>query len=205
MSNTPETPNTQPESIPETSPETAPETILEESLQVERPAPRPRRSSQDRKRQSSVVFYIAIMFVAAFLLLSLSLFMERRQHSEDMDNLNQSLKDSVSAMQSVQALYEENDALKAQLEELEANVKSLTTQVDGLKKDLRDQEKSTQAMDWFWQINEAYVRNRWTTARTLVLQMKEAGLEEYLPQESITDNERFSPADRYKEIYDALY
>ena len=204
MNNTPETPNTQ----PETSPETTPETPLEEQPQAERPAPRPRRSSQDRKRQNSVVFYIAILFVAAFLLLSMSLLMERRQHAENLEDLNQSLtglKDSVSAMQSVQTLYEENAALKEQLEQLEIENKNLTTQIDGLNKDLKDQEKATQAMDWFWQINEAYVRSRWTKARELVLQLKEAKLEEYLPQESITDTGRFSPADRYQEICDALY
>lgn len=205
MSNSPETPNTQPETISELALETDPEAILEQATQVERPAPRPRRSSQDRKRQNSVFFYLTILFVAAFLLLSLSMMMERRQHSEDMDNLNQSLKDSVSAMQSVQALYEENDALKAQIAQLEEQLKDATTEADGLSKKLKDQTKATQAMDWFWQIDEAYVRSRWSTARGLIQQLKEAGLEEYLPQESITNNERFSPADRYKEIYNALY
>ena len=194
MSNTPETPNTQPQAEPQETPA----------------APLP-RTSQDRKRQRSVVFYISIMFIAAFLLLSMSLLMERRQHAEnqqDLENLNQSitgLKDSVSAMQSVQQLYQENTALMEQVAELEAQVKELTTQVDGLNKDLRDQEKATQAMDWFWQIDEAYVRSRWTKARELVLQLKESGLEEYLPQESVTDTGRFSPSDRYEEICDALY
>ena len=28
---------------------------------------------------------------------------------------------------------------------------------------------------------------------------------EYLPKESVTDNGRFSPYDRYQEIYEALY
>ena len=32
-----------------------------------------------------------------------------------------------------------------------------------------------------------------------------SALKEYLPTESTTDNDRFSPADRYQEIYDALY
>ena len=59
-------------------------------------------------------------------------------------------------------------------------------------------------MDWFWQINEAYVRGRYTQARTLIEDMGEE-LPEYLPKESITDNDRFSPYDRYQEIYEALY
>ena len=185
---------------PNTTPETAQE--VQETQESNHHA---------RKRQRSVIFYISIMFVAAFLLLSMSLVQERRQHSENLENLedlNQSisgLKDSVSAMQSVQQLYQENAALLEQVAELEAQVKELNTQVDGLNKDLNDQEKSTQAMDWFWQIDEAYVRSRWAKARELVLLLKEAGLEEYLPQESVTDTGRFSPADRYEEICDALY
>ena len=202
MSNTQETPNTQPQDLPQEQPQQAVQT------EAAQPAPRPRRTNQDRKRQRSVVFYISILFAAAFLLLSMSLMMERRQHAENLEDLNQSLsglKDSVSAMQSVQQLYEENSALQERVSELEATVKELTTQIDGLNKDLKDQEKTAQAMDWFWQINEAYVRNRWTTARTLVQQMKDANLEDYLSQESVTDTGRFSPADRYQEIYDRLY
>ena len=78
------------------------------------------QASQARNRQRSVIFYISIMFIAAFLLLSMSLVQERRQHSENLENLedlNQSisgLKDSVSAMQSVQQLYEQNAALNEQ-------------------------------------------------------------------------------------------
>ena len=34
---------------------------------------------------------------------------------------------------------------------------------------------------------------------------KRQTLKSYLPQESYTDNGRFSPADRYQEIWDALY
>ena len=43
---------------------------------------RPRRNSTQRKRQQSVLTYIVILFVAAFLLLLVSLFMERRQSNE---------------------------------------------------------------------------------------------------------------------------
>ena len=60
-------------------------------------------------------------------------------------------------------------------------------------------------MDWFWQIDEAYVRGRWSLCRQLIESLNEAGLVQWLPTESTTDNERFSPYDRYQEIYEALY
>ena len=115
--------------------------------------PKSQNKRQEKARQRSVIFYLGIMFTAAFLLLSLSLLMERRQRAEDMDDLNQSLtglKNSVSAMQSVEQLYENNAALKDQILEDNSN---------------------------------GYA------------------LKEYLPTQSSTNNDRFSPADRYLEIY----
>ena len=71
-------------------------------------------------------------------------------------------------------------------------------------------ERTKEAMDYFWQIAEAYVRGRYSICRDLIAVLEdtssgEAPLKSYLPQESYTDNGRFSPADRYQEIWDALY
>jgi len=174
-----------------------------------------RKARQQRNRQRSVVFYIFILFSAAFILLGMSLMMEQRQNAENMDDLNQSisgLKDSVSAMQSVQALYEENAALLERINELELSNSQLidekadlTRDVNALNQKISVLEKQSQAMDWFWQIDEAYVLGRWNTARELVTQLEDAGLRPYLPQESITDNGRFSPRDRLEEICEDLY
>lgn len=176
-----------------------------------------RRNSQQRNRQRSVIFYIFILFLAAFVLLFLSFMMERRQNSENLDNLNQSmsgLKESVSAMQSVQQLYEENAALKEQMNELEKQLAEAQSQLDVLPDIISQQEHvlecTQEAMDWFWQINEAYVKGRYTLCRNLIQELEDSSggktpLKEYLPTESYTDNGRFSPAGRYQEIYDALY
>ena len=85
-----------------------------------------------------------------------------------------------------------------QVKQLEEDKQSLTSQ-------LSDQEKASQAMDWFWQIDEAYVLGRYSLCRELIQEIQDAGLVDYLPKESITDNGRFSPSGRYQEIYDALY
>lgn len=204
MSNTHETPEISKEEI-QLTPE-------QERALAEQAA---RLARQQRKRQRSVVFYIGILFAAAFLLLAMSFAMERRQNAEDMDDLNQSLtglKDSVSAMQSVQNLYEENTALLERVAELEEDLARAEEQRNYLADKVEDQEaekgvlqNSVQALDWFWQINEAYVRGRYTTARNLIAQLEESGLVENLPRVSITENGRFSPYDRYQEIHDALY
>lgn len=155
----------------------------------------------------SVLIYLAILFAAAFILLLLSFFMQQRSNEETIDGLKQ----SVSAIQSAQDAYEENAALREELEELEDQVQAQQDAMNGLErenallqKEKEDLVRSTQALDWFWQINEAYVRGRYSLARQLIEQMGQE-LPQYLPTESITDNERFSPYDRYQEIYDALY
>ncbi len=160
----------------------------------------------------SVFSYMIILFLAAFILLLFAYLMQQRSNEQAIDGL----KDSISSMQNAQEVYEENSTLKQQLSDLQQQTDDLIqaqkNQIDGLERsnalliNERDMlKKATQAMDWFWQINEAYVRGRITLAKELITNMKYAGLVEFLPRESITNNERFSPYDRYQEIYNALY
>jgi cell division septum initiation protein DivIVA len=116
-------------------------------------------------------------------------------------------------MQSVQQIYEENAALKEQVDQLEDELKDAQTSIDGLTDTVSHQEytlNQTQiAMDYFWQIDESYVRGRYTLCRSLIEVLEDSAdgktpLKEYLPAESATDNGRFSPYDRYQEICDAL-
>ena len=154
----------------------------------------------------SVLIYLVILFAVAFVLLLLSYIMQQRNSEETIDGLKQ----SVSAMQSAQDAYEENTLLRQQLEQLEQQAETdqaerdrLQQQVQELQQQVQELEYTAQAMDWFWQLNEAYVRGRYTLARELIDQMG-SELPHYLPRESITDNARFSPYDRYQEIYNAL-
>ena len=164
--------------------------------------PRPRRSHTSKKR-ASVYTYLLILFVAAFFLMGLSYFMQQRTIAESLDGL----KDSVSAMEKAQLLQEENLTLKEQVEQLEeqlAQAQQVQQQLEQAQAQLEQTARTAEAMDWFWQIDEAYVRGRYALARSLIEQMDPA-LTGFLPQESVTDTDRFSPAQRYQEIYDALY
>ena len=143
--------------------------------------------------------------------------MDRRQYELIQDQNQAQINDllqSATAVQSLQNLNDENAALKDQVEDLqerldqaEQRLEDLTGQVSELEESL---SKTSQAMDWFWQINEAYVRGRYSLCRELIqtIETGENGqtpLKDYLPKESTTDNGRFSPYDRYQEIYEALY
>ena len=194
------------EEITETeSPSPAPQPEQPEKAPEKPPAYVPPATRE--KRQRSVVHYIAILFAAAFLLMLMAYLMDQRQN-QAMNDLNQSLtglQDSITDQSSLQDIYEDNMQLIQQVGQLEEQVKQLEEDKQSLTSQLSDQEKASQAMDWFWQIDEAYVRGRYSLCRDLMENLEEAGLAVYLPRESITDNGRYSPYDRYQEIRDALY
>ena len=79
------------------------------------PAPTPDKPPKGNK---SVVVYIMILFIAAFLLMTLSFFMHQRSNTEALGQI----QSSVSAMQEVQAAQEKiidlQDQLAAAEEEL---------------------------------------------------------------------------------------
>ena len=195
---------------PQESPSPAPQD--QEKAAGKKPDKQPLTPGQQKRRQKSVFQYIAILFGAAFVLLLFTFVMERRQHQllqEQNEAQIDDLQQSVNAVQSLNSLYEENAALKEKNQDLENRNQTLEEQVIGLEEQVaqltEQAEKSSQALDWFWQIDEAYVRGKYTLCRQLIESLEEAGLKEWLPKESITDNGRFSPYDRYQEIYDALY
>ena len=198
--------------------QTSPAPQAEPGSPPEAPAPESgppqRRSSrsQQKRRQRSVFQYITILFAAAFVLLLFTFIMERRQNEllqqenqEQIDNLQQ----SVTAVQSLDNLYKENEALRDRVDELEQQLQTaaqdLQSEKTTLLQQLEGKEKALQAMDWFWQIDEAYVKGRYSLCRSLIQNLQSAGLVEYLPKESTTENDRFSPYDRYQEIYEILY
>lgn len=184
-----------------------PEDRREIPARASRSAPRQRLagpSRNQRRRQRSVLQYIAVLFCAAFVLLLFTFMMERRQYQQLQEDNKQQ---SVSATQTLNGILEENKRLKDQLAASDVQSKDLADQLAAARdqqkaaaEQLQAMEKIAPAMDWFWQINEAYVRGRYTKCRELIASLEGAGLENYLPKESATNNDRFSPYDRYMEI-----
>ena len=183
------------------------------------PAAKGKRVAAKQQKQS-VFQYLAILFAAAFLLLCFTFIMEKRQYEqlqqenqEQIDDLQQS---SINAVHSLNRLYDENERLKNKAAALESEIKKLEQQLEQqtqayqsgqttLYQTIEEREKAIQAMDWFWQIDEAYVRGRTELCKELIYSITHGNLVEFLPRESLTDNGRFSPYDRYFEIYHAIY
>lgn len=152
-------------------------------------------------RRINVMGYLAVLFVVAFLLLGFAYLQQQRINKETAD----ALKSSSSAFQSIQQLMEENERLKDQVGELEDQLADAKETIDAAERYASGQEAAVKAMDYFWQIDEAYVRGRYTLCRQLIQALKDSGYEGALPATKATDNDRFCPLDRYTEICDALY
>ena len=192
----------------------AEEKKVDASSEQSTPAKR-QRTSPKQRRQQSAMRYITILFAAAFVLMLFTYLMERRQTEALMQENQEQIEDlqqSVSAVQSLKNLYAENDALKEQLAQLEEKNSRLETEkntlsghVTNVELNLANAKKGLQAMDWFWQIDEAYAKGKYALCRSLIENLDTAELTGYLPTESITDNGRFSPADRLAEIRDKVY
>ena len=188
--------------------------------QESKPEPEKKPEHSHKHRQKSVFQYITILFAAAFVLLLYTFMMERRQNDilqqQSNDKLNQLQQQSISAFQSLDNLYKENKELKQSVDYLQEQVAQLEQEKLKLDQDLAAaqdtnqwQQRSAEAMDWFWQVDEAYVRGKYSLCRTLMRHLEDTGdgdpLKNYLPQESATKNGRFSPYHRYEEIYNALH
>ena len=156
---------------------------MSEEKQPLSPAPEQESKPEPEK---SVFQYITILFAAAFVLLLYTFMMERRQNDilqqQSNDKLNQLQQQSVSAVQSLDNLYQENEYLKQSMDHLETQISNLEQEKQQLEQDLAAsqdtvewQQRSAQALDWFWQVDEAYVRGKYALCRTLMRHLEDTG------------------------------
>lgn len=158
-------------------------------------------------KKVSVMGYLSILFAAAFLLLLMSYLQQQRNNEEYMS----SLKESVSAVQSIENLIEEKEQLTTQVEELQARNAQLQQALGQAeddagryKTDCAALNKQIEAMDYLRRVQELYAIQYYRHARELITAFQSAGLEPYLPTESHVTGEP-SPAAAYQEIYSTLY
>lgn len=175
--------------------------------------------SPRRRHRPSILGYLVVLFTAAFLLLLLSYFMQQRRNDQAViDGLQQ----SISAMQSVDLMREENRALQAErdalqkdldeaqkkLEELEQLRGQLSAQEEqtALQQQARSEaEQTALALDWLWRIEREYFQGRRSNARKLIQAFQETGLEQWLPSSPMVDEQYRSPLEQYQAIYNILF
>ncbi len=177
---------------------------------------KPSSRKRSSKRKAPVFTYLIILFLAAFILLAMSYFMQQRK-LEGMDESLAGLKESVSAMQGIQSLQEENDQLRTQVEELQQQVEALTQERDELEAS-RDTYKEgweqsayqAIALNWLREIQSLYEKQYYRYARPLIQEFEAYGLAQYLPTTPILSTEVSdltieAASDTYQRIVAALY
>lgn len=160
----------------------------------------PPSSRRQRETKPNVMGYLVILFTVAFLLMFLSYFMQRRTDQETID----SLKVSVSSMQSVQDMIADNLELRSENDELDALTTSLTTENTSLQAEVNHQSQQLVALDWLWRIQRGFGRGEYSVTRGMVDHFEAEGLFHYLPTESLSDENGLSPLEQYNSLLSAL-
>lgn len=160
------------------------------------------------RKNPSVLSYLVVLFVVAFMLLLIAYFQQQRQNSEATDD---AMKQSASALQSIQNLLEENEKLREEVTGLEERVDQLARENSSLESSLQtyaDQAdavgRQLTAMDYFWRIQRLYSRGSRKAALDLAKEFEATGLSPELPRTNYSDVEGTSPYEQYQALLDAL-
>lgn len=150
------------------------------------------------KGKKPVVIYIMIMFIAAFLLMAWSFASHQRSNTEALGRL----QSSVTAMREVQDLQDRVIALQKELAEAKQTADTLQDANETRKNAVSDLEydldRTQEAMDWFWRLNEAYLGNDFEMCGAILKTMEQdaAGpMRDYLTELTLN---------RYREIKEAV-
>ncbi len=157
------------------------------------------------RRQSPILGYLLILFAAAFLLLLLAYFQQQRANSETTD----ALKQSASAVQSIQNLIDENAELRTKVEELETKVTELEQQRQDYEdlfhaadSDAAQLSQEVEAYRMLFRLDRLYRAQRFRDAADLIGQMEAIGQPASLLSGQALSGEaaEITPLGRYEQI-----
>lgn len=157
------------------------------------------------RRQPPVMGYLLILFAAAFLLLLLAYFQQQRTNSETTD----ALKQSASAVQSIQNLIDENADLRKQVEALESQAAELESQRDNYEDlfhtvdtEAAQLSQEVQAYRLFFRLDRLYRAQRFSDAAELIGQIEGMGQPSSLLSGTplTSENAEATPLSRYEQI-----
>ena len=146
-----------------------------------------------------VIVYIMILFIAAFLLMTLSFLMHQRSNSEVIGKL----QDSVSTLQEMQSLQDQNLGLREQVDELEKEIEDLNDQLAQSESARGDAQDQTDAMLMLYTLELQYANEAYDECKQTIQSMEDAGQNKLLPKEAGKDGVT-SPAERYQQLKEAV-
>lgn len=153
-----------------------------------------------RSRRPNVLSYLVILFAAAFLLLLLAYFQQQRMNSETSD----ALKQSVSAVGTIENMMSDNETLRQEVEALKNDYQELKEQYIGEAQAHDELEGQVIALDYLWRIQRYWDRGNREEALALIEQLEQSGYVSALPRANPSGLEGPSPMDQYNALLDAL-
>jgi len=163
--------------------------------------------------------YALILLCVAFVLVLLS-FASRQQKLQE-----EQVQFSVSAMQSIETLQRDNTQFSADLVQAQLEIEALTNRLEAMQaseaasqalldETRNDMEKTEaehlaftkmaenrqQAMDYLWRIEYLVSVRRYTAARELITEMRDAGIQDALPEDKSEGIPGLSPAEEYRRL-----
>ncbi len=157
------------------------------------------------RRQSPVMGYLVILFAVAFLLLLMAYFQQQRQNAETSD----ALKQSVSAVGTIENMMADNEELQARVAELEEQVEELEQQSQDYEALFRaaDTEaaqlsQNVEAYRLFFRIDRLYGSQRFQDGAELITQLEALGQPSSLLSGEPLSGEaaEVTPLSRYEQI-----
>ena len=145
-----------------------------------------------------VVVYIMILFLAAFLLMALSLFMHQRSNTEALGELQH----SVSAMQEIQATQDKVIQLQEVLAESEDEADGLREQLADAQQETEEVQRTADALLALYTLQQQYAAGDYDACRQTMQDMEDGGLTALLSKESPSGVT--APAERYQQLKEAV-
>ena len=155
-------------------------------------------SSPPSPGKKPVLVYILILFIVAFLLMSLSFFMHQRSNSEALGELQH----SVSALQEVQATQDQNIQLQKELDETADQRDDLKDQLTASQEETLQAQKEADALLSLYLLQQQFAAQELDACRNTLQHMEDQQLVESLPHQA--ESGVTSPADRYQQIKESV-
>ena len=156
-------------------------------------------------KRNPVLFYLMILFAAAFLLLLMSFLMQRRANQEAMDHLEET---SNSAVESLENKLKENEQLKAQVAQLGEENQQLTSQLEEQSGQVAERqaelEQVLQALADLNTLRGLYNQGRYNDARDFLAEQELNADNTYVIEDYLAlYNEKYATPEEL-EIYNPL-
>ena len=137
----------------------------------------PASSETPETGKKPVIIYILILFLAAFLLMFLSMLSLQRSNTEALGQL----QNSVSAIQEIQATQEQIIELQKRLDETEAERDEAKEELKVISDSISDLEKTSQALLALYNLQQEYLTGNLDGCLLTLQEISDQHLDELLP------------------------